>query len=268
LLKFRNIKFVLTNPIGGRILRLSLTASLGLRQLQKGVTTMSPHDITASAQRQKLTVLQIILLAWFLIVCSIGIISSTSRSTVHAGTQQEGEKQVKKSSYLNEPVEIVELKNKTGKLPLNEKFKGPATEWLRGLTFTISNTSDKDITYLALNLFFPKHPDAEPSEPGYVFDLIFGVSPQSGYYNDFRQKHADKLLKRNNRLTLGLTDEQFEHIQQVLTSLGYPPNVESVEVWISEVGFDDKTIWKGGQIIKTGARPEPDNSPQVVTGKI
>ena len=198
-----------------------------------------------------------------MLACSITLFGVAWLSGVHAGTQQEGERQIKKNSYPNEPVEFVELKNKMGRLPLNEKFKGPATEWLRGLTFTISNPSGKDITYLALILFFPKPHAAGPSEPSYVFDLIFGVSPQSNYYHNFRQKHPDKLLKHNDRLTLTLTDDQFEHIQKVLTALGYPPEIDNVEVSLSEVGFDDQTIWKGGQIINNGARPEADDPPSV-----
>ncbi|HEX8069363.1 MAG TPA: hypothetical protein VF546_05400 [Pyrinomonadaceae bacterium] len=184
-----------------------------------------------------------------ILTCSAAVVGATWLASAHAGTQRDGEKQVKKTSYPNEPVEIVELKNRAGKLPLNEKFKGPAAEWLRGLTFTISNPSGKDITYVALNLYFPKRPDAPPSEPGYVCDLIFGVSPQSARYNDFRQRHPDKRLKHNEKLALTLTDEQFDNIQRVLAALGYPPGIDSVEVWLSEVGFDDGTLWKGGQII-------------------
>jgi hypothetical protein len=197
-----------------------------------------------------------ILMFWVAVPISIAW-SSGNSATNKAG--QETAKQVNKLSYRDEPIDIIEVKNRKGKIPLNEKFKDDSAHWLRGLTFTINNSSGKNITYLNLVLSFPQNAELDPAQtPTYIFDLMFGVSPQAASYNDFRRRHPDKVLKQRERLALSLTDEQFEHIMKVLSSLGYPLNVEKLEIWISEVGFDDGTLWKGGKIFKTEAQPNQD----------
>jgi hypothetical protein len=140
---------------------------------------------------------------------------------------QDEWKMVKKSSYADEPVEIIKVKSKGGDIRLGEKFKGDASEWLRGFTLTVENTSGKTITYLGFALFFPSGGNHSAGETSYTFDLMFGVSPSSEHYAD----------------------------------LGYPPDIRAVEIWINEVGFDDGTSWLGGHMSGAGGASKQIKKP-------
>jgi hypothetical protein len=96
---------------------------------------MSPHDITASVQRQKLTALQIVLLAAFLVVCGMGIVSSTAQSS------KQDEREFKDTTPQHLPIKI-KIKNA-------EKVKDLKNEnWVRDLEIEVENKSNKPIYFL------------------------------------------------------------------------------------------------------------------------
>lgn len=165
------------------------------------------------------------------------------------GVNRDEEITLKKVSYRNEPIRVVKVRNRRGEIDLDKTFRDDPTQVLRDFALTISNNSGKEITHLSLSLFFPRpEDDAAPQEPPYTFEMAFGVSPLSEHYAEHKRLHPSKLIKRNEDFQLALTDEQSAHIMKVLNSLKYPSSIKRVEFWLNEVGFDDGTAWKSGNI--------------------
>src|SRR5215203_7231365 len=164
------------------------------------------------------------------------------------GASQNEWKVLKKSSFADEPIRIVNVKGKGKEIIMDEKFKGDDADWLRDLTITVENVSGKAITHLNFALFFPPRGNGSTGEVSYTFDLMFGVSPQSEHYAESRKRRPDRVIKQKEKFDLSLSTEQYEHIRKVLNDLGYPPDIREVEIWISEVGFDDGTYQIGSRI--------------------
>ncbi|HEU4596698.1 MAG TPA: hypothetical protein VFS10_16290 [Pyrinomonadaceae bacterium] len=178
----------------------------------------------------------------------------------NGGARQGGEKVLTKSSYRDEPIQILKVKNKKRDLPVGGKFSDDDADWLRGLTITVRNDSGKDITHLSFAILFPANKNQASSELSYTFDFMWGLSPQSKHYKESRRLRPERVIKQNDQFDLTLSDEQYEHIRKVLLSLGYP-SVREIEIWIDEVGFDDGTSWKGGRIIHPGDRSDKNRLP-------
>lgn len=156
---------------------------------------------------------------------------------------QEGEKVIKQVTTPDDPLKIDAVKSKKREITLSEKFSADG-EWLRGLTVTFKNDSDKDVSHVSAALLF-KHDDGSPL---YTFYLTFGPSPFSA--QDYAKRDRSKVYKRKQSFDLVLSDEKFSHIKAVLTSLGYPNGTKEVEIWINEVGFDDGDAWHGGKMFR------------------
>jgi hypothetical protein len=164
------------------------------------------------------------------------------------GTPQGAWKEVKKSSFANEPIKILKMKGKGKDLSLNERFKSDDADWLRDFTLTIENTSGKAITHLTFTLFFPPRANGSTGETSYTFELKYGLSPQSEHYAESRNHRPERVIKQKEKYDLSLSTEQYEHIRKALTYYGYPPDIREVEIWLDEVGFDDGTYQIGSQI--------------------
>jgi hypothetical protein len=103
---------------------------------------MSPHNLTAIPHRQRLTILQLVLLASFLILVGLGIASSTAQSS------QKEEREFEDKTLKHLPIKI------TVKQP--EKVKSLQNEnWLRDLEIEVENRSDKPIYFLDFFLALP-----------------------------------------------------------------------------------------------------------------
>jgi hypothetical protein len=162
---------------------------------------------------------------------------------------------VKRSSYPDEPVQIVRVKNKKGKIDLGKSFKDDPAEMLREFTITINNTSGKNVTHLEFRLFFPRpEGGGVPPELPYTSLMMYGVSPMSKYYDESRRLHPDKKIKEGETFDLTLSGENYEHIIKALDSLGYPAENRTVEFWLNEVGFEDGTTWRGGAVFPAGEK--------------
>ena len=97
---------------------------------------MSPHQ-TSTSRSQKLPILQIILIALLLVLCGIGIVSSTAQSP-----QQAKERQLEDRIPNHLPIKI--------------KIRNLNSEKLaRDLEIEVENRSDKPIYYLGLLLILP-----------------------------------------------------------------------------------------------------------------
>ena len=214
----------------------------------------------------------------YLSVCAVGLLfgvtlAGTLRSSsAHipsdaplGNARRKEEKVIKKSSFRDEPIKIVKVKNKKGELPMGKKFQTDDAEWLRGLTITVRNDSGKDISHLNFSLFFPRTANGATGQSSYTYDFTYGVSPTSEHYEESRKRQPDRVIKKGEEYDLTLSDERLNYINKILAWLEYPPNIREVEVWINEIGFDDGSVWKGGSYFQGGdhsqrIKPPPRNN--------
>lgn len=122
---------------------------------------MSPHDITGSLQRQQRTVLQIILLASFLIMCGVGLMSSTAQS---AQDNAVDERTFENTVPAHVPVKV--------KLKKEQVFKNMKNKsWDRDLEIEVKNTGNKPIYFLYMLLVLP---DVTIDSYPYALQVTYG----------------------------------------------------------------------------------------------
>src|ERR1051325_12071288 len=68
---------------------------------------------------------------------------------------QAQERFISKLSWRTEPVEVTGLRNEHRVLQLGKRFLDE-DDWLKGLTVTVRNNSDKSISRIEINLAFPR----------------------------------------------------------------------------------------------------------------
>jgi hypothetical protein len=114
-------------------------------------------------------------------------------------------------------------------------------DWMKGMTVSFTNTSDKNIVFIQMLLIFP-----ETDSAGYPmgFPLIFGRMPKNSDDRNF-----DKVLKPGEEVELALTDERYGKLQGFLKSRSFD-KVSSVQLLLEDVAFDDDLMWMGGDLQK------------------
>jgi hypothetical protein len=104
------------------------------------------------------------------------------------------------------PVEIVSIKLNGREVNPGEKIKGD-DDWLRGLSFTVKNISEKPIAYVAISLRF------EQPKRIVGFTLSYGVYYPGG---EPRSGTSPLPLQPNQTVDLTLTKERYPNFLQIL----------------------------------------------------
>jgi len=159
---------------------------------------------------------------------------STGVSKVQQSVQ---ERSIKQNLFGNEPIKITKIKSKIGLIRPDGKTKGD-DEWLRGLTLTVKNVGNKPITFIDLELHFPRldhseHDDVAGYPISYGTPLTDGTKVMPGDSTD-----------------LVLSEDDYSNLKSLLSKLGYPMSIKSIEVIIREVRFDDDTKWNAGELFR------------------
>jgi hypothetical protein len=90
---------------------------------------------------------------------------------------QEADRLIDKTSWRNEPIEVLGLKTRNRPIELGKKF-AEDDDWLLGLTITVQNVSDKAIARIDIRLDFPRPGAAPPQKPRFTWPILFmAVSP-------------------------------------------------------------------------------------------
>ena len=142
------------------------------------------------------------------------------------------------------PVQIVSIKVKGKELAPGEKTVGD-DDWLKDVSFTIKNVSEKPIAYVAMGLRFEPPPGAASAV---VFTLSYGVDyprvqPRGG--------SSPQPIQPNQTVDLVLTDERYPHYLKRLSLDGTPAALnDSVRYYVERVVFEDdpNVIWEGGYL--------------------
>jgi hypothetical protein len=167
---------------------------------------------------------------------------------------QSPQKYITHSPQRNQPVRFdkVKIAGKLIELKANSESKEDIEgddDWMRGLTVSLKNTSDKNIVYVSLVLMFPETTSAGPVMG---FPLQFGRMPENA-----DDKNYEGVLKPGEETEIVLTDDKHEHLQTFLKSRSFN-KVSNVRLFLGSVVFDDDIQWFGGDLM----RRDPKNPGQ------
>ena len=159
--------------------------------------------------------------------------------------QKEHDRMIEQQSFSNEPVKITVVKTKKGVIKIDEKFND-GTDWLKGLTITVENSSGKPITYVRVGLSFPRPDNHETSKDNpYSESLEYGVDPVAT--EGVEVINQIQALAPGKSIELIMPDEAYVGTKALLKELKFPENIKRVKVMVEAVGFEDGTVWNGGQ---------------------
>jgi hypothetical protein len=184
-------------------------------------------------------------------------LSMTARSTlaavafglamiVSASAQDLRDRELKPAidfATIEMPVQIVSIKLKGTDVAPGEKTKGD-DDWLKGVSFTVKNISDKPIAYVAIGLLFEPPPVAGRPRV-VVFILSYGVDYSRGVP---RNGSSPPPIQPDQTVDLVLTNERYPNFLQILGMGEMPLGFDVVPYYVERVLFDDdpNIIWEAG----------------------
>jgi hypothetical protein len=141
------------------------------------------------------------------------------------------------------PVQIVSIKLNGSEVAPGQKIRGD-DNWLKGVSFTVKNISDKPIAYVAMGLRF------EPPPGGarlVVFNLSYGVDYSRGLP---RSGSSPLPIQPDQTVDLVLTNERYPNFLHILGMGGMPLGFDVVPYYVERVSFEDNpdVIWEGGYL--------------------
>ena len=141
------------------------------------------------------------------------------------------------------PVEIVSIKLNGQEVAPREKIKAN-DDWLKGLSFTVKNVSDKPIAYIAVGLHF--EPRVDPPRVG-AFFLTYGVDNSRG---EHRRGNSPSAILPDRTVDLVLTRERYPNFLEIVRQIGMPRSIDVVPYYVERVSFEDdpNVIWESGYI--------------------
>jgi hypothetical protein len=190
---------------------------------------------------------------------SSGSVGNTGRRTV---VPQSDEKVIERQAYSKEPFKVSDLRVKKATIWPGQKFSslalsdnggGKVEDWLENLSFTIKNTSDKQITYIDYILEFTETGIGRPMMQ-YVLDK--GVRPTAS--EDVRKFVTPLALNPGDSFTFELSAGRLQMIQKFLEQGGYLlANLNKVNIRIDTVFFADGMKWSHGDLYKLAPGEQP-----------
>ncbi len=203
-----------------------------------------------------------------LVVCLI--LAMTNSASVSTGSNTKGEKTgqgqnaervIKWVSYQNAPLELTDV------LLAGESVKDKATvtiarqsaqwkelkvdgsdTWLKDLSFTFKNVSDRRIAALTVTCVV-RHPELE-----FPLGLPFRASKRVPHLL-LREMPKLEDLGPNEELTYSFHELELSGIDRLLNRAGARTEVQNIEVALQRVQFDYETVWSDGLLF----HPDPNN---------
>lgn len=162
---------------------------------------------------------------------------------VKTATQQQARK-LKDNRWKSEPIKITSVTGKDGRRILLGKIQDDDDDWLRDLTISIKNTSNKNILFVELNLYFPR-PEGSTDVAITGYPIMFGTPPRL-------IAESSSVLAPNEKWQASLSAHDYASIRQMLSETGYPASIKEAEIVTGDVLFADRTKWSAGQVDAVG----------------
>jgi hypothetical protein len=144
---------------------------------------------------------------------------------------------LKRASLPDEPVEITEIKVKENRVQFWEQF--PADDdWLSGITFTVKNTSERQISHLTLLI---EQPISE------TFSLTIPVG--AGDFNPLGQTVSGPAIAAPGKtVEIRLSEGRYRGFRDAVpTQYQFTP-ITQVTIHVQRVVFTDGTMWYKGML--------------------
>ena len=145
------------------------------------------------------------------------------------------------------PVEIVSITLNGKEVRPGEKITGD-DNWLRGISFTLKNISDRPVAGVIVGLEFPM-----PSG-FFMYALPYGVDMSHG---DFRKESSPPPLQPGQTVDVVLTNYRYKSFLHVLEQArasinGAPINLDTTTYYVETVCFENQpdVIWQRGFLKK------------------
>ncbi len=191
----------------------------------------------------------------FIYLAGVVFILATSLPVM---TQELKDRELKPAfdfSLIQMPVEIVSMKVNGKEIQAGEKISGN-DDWLRGLTFTLKNISDKPISYISMGLRVDR-----PTRL-LVYNLDFGFDPSSGAY----RSQSPRRILPGESMDLVLTKDKYGVFLNMLDVGEFSRSFDVAQYYVQRVRFENEmdVIWEGGNL----KRRDPNESSKfIVIGK-
>ena len=148
------------------------------------------------------------------------------------------------------PIEIIGIEVKGQVVEPGRKFSS-GEDWLRGLSFTLKNVSDKPVSYIQIDLRFPTPAGSQARNA--AFDLTYGdlrLIP-----NPADDMSAPKSLMPGETLKLEMSEGDYRNLTSLLAHAGQSGEVETVKFDIGAVRFENEpdTMWRLGYLLRRDA---------------
>lgn len=190
--------------------------------------------------RKRKTNLLLTILA--LLSCSLALFATRSAGNRLPSLSPAGQERLierkKNSPGGDEPVQLTLVRTKRkADLVFGRAFHDD-DEWIQGLTITATNTTRKPITYIKVYFSFER-PNNPEGYPPLLHSLVYGTKVLVSNKNS-------KRLIPGKSIDLTLTDSSYSSLKRALRKLGYPASINRLQMYLSEVAFDDDTSWANG----------------------
>lgn len=169
-------------------------------------------------------------------------------SPVLVAAQQTHERTIKKLKWRSEPVTIAKIKVKGRPVGVDQNFD-EEDDWLKGITLSVKNTSDQAITYINVELFFPRPEDeSAANETPFAYPLLYGYVPILP--EAFPAPNAPPPIKPGEVVELTLADKDYDQLKIYLRNSNYPTSIKQVRLTLRAVAFGDGTMWRSGSLFQ------------------
>jgi len=182
-----------------------------------------------------------------LLICLIGLLE-TYTAMAHrfplallVSQGQQRDRVVVKKPWRVEPVSIVAVKTKKKEnIEIGSAFDED-DDWLDGFTVTVANNSYKNVTAMTIHLVFSREPG--DTRPPMAMDLHFGPSPIA---REYMHRDPNKVVKSGKTAELRLSSQNYKILKRDFEQTGYQTSIKRVELVITEVGFEDGSVFDSG----------------------
>lgn len=190
---------------------------------------------------------------------TIGFVFGEFPPQVETAGQQHVRK-LKDRLWKNEPVKVIAVTGKGGRSIAMGENHLAEDDWLRDLTISLKNTSNKDILFVELELHFLR-PKESPDATITAFPIIFGTPPK------LTKEQSPRLLPGES-WSVSLSDEEYAGMEKMLTKSGNLSSIKEVEIITREVLFADKSKWSEGRVRDSTKLVEPEGTSNMPKKKI
>ena len=178
------------------------------------------------------------------VLCLVISVLALAKSNVAAFFQDPERIIVQERSFhKNTPLEISDIMVKGKSVRSEMKFTGD-DKWLRDITFKINNKYSKPITYVQVNKDFP-----EVLHNGVMMQHQLFLGKHPVFNTPINSKPIKVMPGESLKASL---ENEYDEIKRVITFLDSTKvdSVGKITLRLSEVGFEDGTIFSGGNFFK------------------